>query len=832
MKTIKVFLASSEELEDDRIKFGNLIRKLNEIYQKRGIQIKLFEWEDYDAAYNGMSKQQEYNEQICDSDIFLALFHIKAGKYTIEEFNCAAEEFKKHASPKIYTYIKKLEPGETESSELKSFKDSLLKDLGHYWCNYNNTDTMLLHFVMQLQLIESQPLVKVNIQNNDLLLDDTPVANLENVPFVSLNKEYRHIKEEIAELDDDLADLRERLAQDHDNFQIRNRLRKKADKREDLNKELERNQQFLYDTALKFTRMQSEKCSERIYKAKVLLDEGKAAEANAILDMKDLDQDAMSNVRGFRAAKEQEHAWRENIVCSINEFELKASTIMVDDSIPNMSERCNQACVAYKKAIELAEIIQYNKIVPLLYSYACLLQDFNRIAECVPVFERTVHFIRYDANRNENCYPILAIALKDLADVYSILGYFEGAEHAYNESIAIRRELAKSGKESDLNDLYESIASGAFYHWRIHKYEESDKEYNEAIEILKVLLKHYGNKYIASMAETNGNASLLHIDLHQYKRAEYEIKESLDIFRKMEDVSDEYRLSNIATSLENLAAMYQDMRMLDEAEKADKEALSIERKLYEINEEIYLPDLIVPMQNLANILCSEGKLDEAEKEMLEVLRIRIYLSDKNDGALILDIADSYSNIGVLYHNSKKYEESEEMFKKALDIYDSFSENEGNLLLSEKAGTLDNLSTLYKDQGKFSQSEEILNQVLSIYQQLAEKDEDAYNTWVSRVLGNFSSLYVSSRQAEKAEAKAKEALKIDDSQTWIYGNLLTSYIMQSKFEEADKILPFTKQIDKYLMNEYIEELEKFKKDGLFTGEQISYINELETKLKCN
>ena len=99
MKTIKIFLASSEELENDRMAFGNLVRRLDKIYEKRGIHIELFEWEDCDAAFNGVRKQDEYNGHIKESDLFLALFHTKAGKFTLEEFDVATEEFRLHASP-------------------------------------------------------------------------------------------------------------------------------------------------------------------------------------------------------------------------------------------------------------------------------------------------------------------------------------------------------------------------------------------------------------------------------------------------------------------------------------------------------------------------------------------------------------------------------------------------------------------------------------------------------------------------------------------------------------------------------------------------------------
>lgn len=39
MKKIKNFLTSSEELEFERSAFGNLVRRLDNIYEKRGIRV-------------------------------------------------------------------------------------------------------------------------------------------------------------------------------------------------------------------------------------------------------------------------------------------------------------------------------------------------------------------------------------------------------------------------------------------------------------------------------------------------------------------------------------------------------------------------------------------------------------------------------------------------------------------------------------------------------------------------------------------------------------------------------------------------------------------------
>ena len=86
MRTIKIFLASSDELRQERIAFGNLVRQLDNIYMKRGIHIHLDVWEELDAAFHFRKrKQDEYDEKVRQSDIFVAMFYTRAGQYTLEE---------------------------------------------------------------------------------------------------------------------------------------------------------------------------------------------------------------------------------------------------------------------------------------------------------------------------------------------------------------------------------------------------------------------------------------------------------------------------------------------------------------------------------------------------------------------------------------------------------------------------------------------------------------------------------------------------------------------------------------------------------------------------
>lgn len=70
MKTIRIFIASSEELYDDRNVISLFIEQLNEIYESKGLQFKVVRWENLNPAYEGVRKQSEYNDKVRNSQLF------------------------------------------------------------------------------------------------------------------------------------------------------------------------------------------------------------------------------------------------------------------------------------------------------------------------------------------------------------------------------------------------------------------------------------------------------------------------------------------------------------------------------------------------------------------------------------------------------------------------------------------------------------------------------------------------------------------------------------------------------------------------------------------
>ena len=162
-RTIKIFLASSAELLQDRDGFDLYLRQQNDHYRKQGVYLEIVRWENFLDAMSDTRLQDEYNEKVRGCDVFVSLFFTKAGKFTDEEFEVAYGQFKANKRPRIYTYFK---AGQVNVNSLRSddftslctFKEKL-KALGHYPTSYDNIEHLKLQFSEQIRrLLEPEVL--------------------------------------------------------------------------------------------------------------------------------------------------------------------------------------------------------------------------------------------------------------------------------------------------------------------------------------------------------------------------------------------------------------------------------------------------------------------------------------------------------------------------------------------------------------------------------------------------------------------------------------------------------------------------------------------------
>jgi hypothetical protein len=159
VKTLRIFLASSAELREDRDAVDLYFRQQNDRLLKQGLYLEIIRWETFLDAMSETRLQDEYNAAIRDCDLFVSLFKTRTGKYTEEEFDIAHQTFLDQRRPLIYTYFRKA----TVSTSASNRKDLLslwefqqkLRDLGHFYTEYESPADLQKQFRDQLEKLRS-----------------------------------------------------------------------------------------------------------------------------------------------------------------------------------------------------------------------------------------------------------------------------------------------------------------------------------------------------------------------------------------------------------------------------------------------------------------------------------------------------------------------------------------------------------------------------------------------------------------------------------------------------------------------------------------------------
>src|SRR6185503_6538994 len=99
MEKIKIFLASSNELQPEREQFEIEIYRKCKSWFDKGIFLHLDIWEDMSARLSVDGSQSEYNKFVKGSDLFVFLAYSKLGMYTEQEFEQAFGQFKSAQKP-------------------------------------------------------------------------------------------------------------------------------------------------------------------------------------------------------------------------------------------------------------------------------------------------------------------------------------------------------------------------------------------------------------------------------------------------------------------------------------------------------------------------------------------------------------------------------------------------------------------------------------------------------------------------------------------------------------------------------------------------------------
>jgi hypothetical protein len=158
---IRIFLASSAELKEDRNEFEIFINRQSKDWVQKGVLLELVLWADFLDAVSPTRLQDEFKRAIRECDLFVMLFLTKVGRYTEEAFETAFGPFQATRKPFLFTYFKNA-PNTAPRVDLQTlwaFQDKL-QTLGHFQIEYRNAAELKLHFSEQLDQLAANGFIE------------------------------------------------------------------------------------------------------------------------------------------------------------------------------------------------------------------------------------------------------------------------------------------------------------------------------------------------------------------------------------------------------------------------------------------------------------------------------------------------------------------------------------------------------------------------------------------------------------------------------------------------------------------------------------------------
>ncbi len=688
-KELSIFLASSAELRDDRIQFGDFVMQLQEHYSNRNIGFQLKKWEYFDKtfAFDGDRTQDAYNYQVSICDVFICLFYTKSGEFTIEEFEVALEQNRKRKLP-LFIYMRQLDSFKQEDESLTKFKEQL-KKLRYFWGSYDSNAKLHLDFVLWLDSYLFDSRSAITVDNEVVKLGNVKIATMSQLPFAANNESYQRLSYDLSELRAKIAAFRKELEQNPSSEFLQKELQSNLDRYNQLKQDYENLQQDLISTEKSIIEFQKRQVNDRLKRAMEYFESGDLNGAKAILRENALE--AVGHVERLDRDRDLVHQDIDSLL-----FQANIEMAVIDTPI---DERIKIVTKIYVQADDLAERSAYDK-----KRYAKLLLDYAQFHYQYGPYSKAVEIYLRQINLSENVYGMAhldtARSYNNLGTVYYNNGEYDKALEYLDKALKINeRNLGKY--HSDTAITYNSI--GGVYYKKCN-FDLAINYLNTAIDILERVT-----------VVDNPTTALFYCNIGAvyYEKGEYQ--KALDYMEKALKIRKKVLNSDhpdIASSYNNIGEVYKSKQEFGKALEYHSNALKIREKALGYHH----PDTAISYNNIGSIYLSKGDFNLALAFYSKAIEI-------NETTLGLDnpnTATSYNDIGIVYQRLREYDKAVEFSKKALAIYiDRLGLNH-----PFTATTYMNIANINFEKGEYQKSLEYYEKALSLYEKLGT---DHHNT---------------------------------------------------------------------------------------------------------
>lgn len=199
------------------------------------------------------------------------------------------------------------------------------------------------------------------------------------------------------------------------------------------------------------------------------------------------------------------------------------------------------------------------------------------------------------------------------------------------------------------------------------------------------------------------------------------------------------------------------------------------------------------------------------------------------GELLKGLADKLQTLDVIMDYAdfalslKQYNEAEVYLK--LYLYKIKSSDQQNEIALAKGYY--KFAVLFCNICRFNESEQLYKSALEIFKRFVDTNPQTYKSDLANCNIGLAHVSILTKQFTKAEEYSNEALKVDSTDNFAYINLAAAYLLQGKYNEAEKIYL---QYKSELKDNFQKDLEEFSKAGVIPTDRKKDVKKIKKILE--
>ena len=460
-----------------------------------------------------------------------------------------------------------------------------------------------------------------------------------------------------------------------------------------------------------------------------------------------------------------------------------------------------------------------------MMEYADFARRQNQYAEAETYYKLCKDKIAPLVKTNPELYePQLAKVYINLGVVYYCTKRFNESEQMHKAALEIRKRLADANPQAHEPDLAVCYKHLGLLYFETQRYDESEQMHKAALQIRKRLADANPQTYESDLADNYNNLACLYRATQRYAESELLSKTAMAIYKRLADANPQACEPDLARSYNNLANLYSDTQRYTESEKMYKDALEILKRLADANPQAYEPDLAATYNNLANLYSKTQRYAESEQMYKAAIAIYERLYEGAPQQYLSRLAKRYFDYGMAMLNNNKSNEAIEPVERSLKLCkDMMNDKPDKALYAANLSCLVGLHNTNKDYATaYTYNKELLPLLKANYDDDAVKWKVVYSgqllsqSFYANVLGKF----------EEGELHSLEALKVDSTQHLAYTNLAAAYLLQGKYEAAEKLY---RQYKSELKEGFLSDFDELAKAGVIPAERMADVEKIKKML---